>query len=49
MGKGKIFYAGKNAWKIYANQNENIKKLQKIQPLTLLYTIFPLSYTVYQL
>ena len=26
--------------KIHANQNENKKKNQKIQPLTLLYTIF---------
>ena len=41
MGKAKIFYTGQNAWKIYANHNENIKKLQKTQPLSLLYTIFP--------
>ena len=54
MGKVKTFYTGQNTWKIHANQNENQKKLQKIQPFTVLYTIFHekctlgLSYTFYQ-
>ena len=39
-GKQKHFIQTKTLEKIHANQNQNIKKLQKIQPLTLLYTIF---------
>ena len=38
--KQKHFIQAKTLEKIHANQNQNIKKLQKIQPLTLLYTIF---------
>ena len=41
MGKVKTFYTGQTVEKIHANQNENKKKnLKKIQPLTVLYTIF---------
>ena len=41
MGKAKHFIQAKTLEKIHTNQNENKKKkLQKIQPLTLLYTIF---------
>ena len=39
--KQKHFIQAKTLEKLHANQNQNIKKkLQKIQPLTLLYIIF---------
>ena len=38
--KEKHFIQAKTLEKIHANQNENKQKLQKSQPLTLLYTIF---------
>ena len=41
MEKVKTFYTeAKTVEKIHANQNENKKNLKKIQPLTVLYTIF---------
>ena len=40
MGKAKIFYTGQNAWKNSSKPELQQKKLQKIQPLILLSTIF---------
>ena len=53
MGKAKHFIQAKTLEKIHTlTRMKTKKKLQKIQPLTLLYTIFhekgPLSHTFYQ-
>ena len=40
MGKAKTFYTGQNAWKNSCKPEWKQKKLQKIQPLILLSTIF---------